>query len=46
MELQKELEAEDEKEIKRKMLHLASIMEYEDDFDDQNFYTANKNRLN
>lgn len=46
MELQKEMEAEDDKELKRKMLHLAQIMEYEDDFDDQNFYAANKNRLN
>ena len=25
------------------MLYLASIMQYEDDFDDQNFY-SNKNR--
>ena len=44
MELQKELEAEEDKDVKRKMLHLASIMQYEDDFDDQNFYAANKNR--
>ena len=28
------------------MLHLANIMQYEDDFDDQNFYTANRNRDN
>jgi hypothetical protein len=27
-------EEEDEKDLKRKMLHLASIMQYEDDFDD------------
>ena len=27
------------------MLHLANIMQYEDDFDDQNFY-SNKNRRN
>ena len=28
------------------MLHLANIMQYEDDFDDQNYYTANRNRGN
>lgn len=34
MAQQKDEEADDEKELKRKMLHLASIMQYEDDFDD------------
>ena len=28
------------------MLYLANIMQYEDDFDDQNFYAANRNRAN
>ena len=46
IELQKEQEAEGEKDLKKKMLHLASIMQYEDDFDDQNFYGSNRNRLN
>jgi hypothetical protein len=43
IELQKQQEAEDEAEVRKKMLHLANIMQYEDDFDDQNFY-SNKNR--
>ena len=34
MELQKEQEAADEKDIRKKMLYLASVMQYEDDFDD------------
>ena len=46
MELQKQEEADQDKELKKKMLHLANIMQYEDDFDDQNFYAANRNRAN
>ena len=34
MEQQKEEEDKDEKQLKRKMLYLAGIMQYEDDFDD------------
>jgi len=34
LEQQKEQEAADSKELKKKMLHLAAMMQYEDDFDD------------
>lgn len=46
MEQEKEQENADSKDLKKKMLHLASMMQYEDDFDDQNFYAnqANRNR--
>jgi len=43
LEAQREQEFEDGKEDRKKMLHLAEMMQYEDDFDDQNFY-AEKNR--
>ncbi len=46
LELQKLEEADQDKEVKQKMLYLANIMQYEDDFDDQNFYAANHNRGN
>ena len=37
---QEEEESEGDKEdLKKKMLHLAQVMQYEDDFDDQNFYS-------
>jgi len=34
MEQQREEETANEKELKQKMLHLANMMQYEDDFDD------------
>lgn len=34
IENQKTTEDEDDQELKRKMLHLAGMMQYEDDFDD------------
>lgn len=34
VEQQKRQEEEDSKDVRKKMLHLASIMQYEDDFDD------------
>ena len=43
LDLQKEDESKGDEELKRKMLFLAKNFQYEDDFDDQNFYT-NKNR--
>lgn len=43
LEAQSVQDLEDEKQDRRKMLHLAEMMQYEDDFDDQNFY-AEKNR--
>lgn len=36
IESQKEEEEAEDQEHKKKMLHLASLMQYEDDFDDQN----------
>ncbi len=44
LELQKEQEDADSKDAKQKMLHLANMMQYEDDFDDQNFYGSQANR--
>lgn len=43
LEIQEEEEKQGDRELKNKMLYLANIMQYEDDFDDQNFY-VNKNR--
>lgn len=43
LEHQKTQEDAEATDLKRKMLHLASMMQYEDDFDDQNLY-ANRNR--
>jgi len=34
MEEQKRQEQEDDRDLRKKMLHLASVMQYEDDFDD------------
>lgn len=42
---QKQMEEElENKEMKSKMLYLAEIMQYEDDYDDTNYAAANKKR--
>jgi hypothetical protein len=43
MEAMQEEEALEDAELKKKMLYRAQLMQYEDDFDDQDFY-VNKNR--
>ena len=44
IQAQKEQEEDETKEDRKKLLYLAGIMQYEDDFDDQNLYGANRNK--
>lgn len=44
LEIQGQEEEEEKKGVKQKMLHLADLMQYEDDFDDTIVPTYNTNK--